>query len=203
MPNRNFQSQGQHKSVSIDRIPDSCPLCHSAVAPTETASSHIEGSLAEILFVCPNGKCARYFIARYRINQSAGGGLYGQFQTSVPNVYQASGHSKIISELSPSFVRIYGQAEAAEAQGLDEISGVGYRRSLEFLIKDYLLSIHTDATTQEGIRAQMLGRCMNNTSRMTTSNLWQSEQHGWATTKLTMSESGKAKTSTILRNLSV
>ena len=51
--------------------------------------------------------------------------------------------SDIISELSPNFCEIYNQAYIAEQTNLMQICGTGYRKSLEFLIKDYLISTFT------------------------------------------------------------
>jgi len=45
--------------------------------------------------------------------------------------------SPVISSASPQFCTVYGQASDAESYGLDQVCGVGYGRSLEFLIKDY------------------------------------------------------------------
>lgn len=42
-----------------------------------------------------------------------------------------------VEEVSPTFVKIYNQAELAELHQLDEIAGPGYRKALEFLVKDY------------------------------------------------------------------
>ena len=42
-----------------------------------------------------------------------------------------------ISNLSPSFVEVYKQAERAEHDGLNLICGMAYRRALEFLVRDY------------------------------------------------------------------
>jgi hypothetical protein len=39
--------------------------------------------------------------------------------------------------ISSDFEMIYQQAYWAENEGLDQISGIGYRRALEFLVKDY------------------------------------------------------------------
>lgn len=44
--------------------------------------------------------------------------------------------SDIINEISPGFVKIYNQAHEAEIRLLDDIVGGGYRKALEFLIKD-------------------------------------------------------------------
>ena len=46
--------------------------------------------------------------------------------------------SKEITTLSKEFVTIYNQSELAEAQNLDKICGMGYRRALEFLIDAYI-----------------------------------------------------------------
>ena len=54
--------------------------------------------------------------------------------------------------LSPSFVRIFTQAQAAEDHGLDEIAGPGYRKALEFLIKDYAISIAPNPEAVEEIK---------------------------------------------------
>ena len=36
------------------------------------------------------------------------------------------------------FLTIYNQSLSAEDNNLDQIAGIGYRKALEFLIKDYL-----------------------------------------------------------------
>jgi len=47
-------------------------------------------------------------------------------------------------EISPQFAEIFSQATHAEEYGLDEVAGVGYRKSLEYLIKDYCVAQHPD-----------------------------------------------------------
>ena len=44
--------------------------------------------------------------------------------------------------------------------GLDNIFGIGLRKALEFLIKDYI--IHTKSATEEEIKSQFLGFCIKN-----------------------------------------
>lgn len=44
-----------------------------------------------------------------------------------------------ISTLSPSFVELYHQSEAAQQRECADICGMGYRKALEFLVKDYLV----------------------------------------------------------------
>lgn len=62
-----------------------------------------------------------------------------------------------IKEVSPSFVKIYGEAEFSEQESLKEICGVGYRKALEFLIKDYLIKKFPD---KEEIKDMPLGNCI-------------------------------------------
>src|SRR5699024_8665402 len=44
-----------------------------------------------------------------------------------------------IREISNGFYEIYMQSATAEEYGLDEISGMGYRKALEFLMKDFAI----------------------------------------------------------------
>lgn len=68
------------------------------------------------------------------------------------------GFSEAIEEISPSFVKIYNQAAKAEANGLDEVAGVGYRKALEFLVKDYLIGTYPDE--EDEVRKKYLGDCI-------------------------------------------
>jgi hypothetical protein len=65
---------------------------------------------------------------------------------------------KIISDVSPQFAPIYNQALKAEQSGLDQICGPGYRKALEFLVKDYAKAKNnTDANKIESVQ---LGPCI-------------------------------------------
>src|SRR5262249_2886130 len=60
--------------------------------------------------------------------------------------------------VSPQFAPLYNQAYAAEQRGLELICGAGYRRSLEFLVKDYAKT--KSATSPEDIEKVLLGACI-------------------------------------------
>ena len=68
--------------------------------------------------------------------------------------------SKIIVEISPSFCEIYNQAYAAQQMELSQICGVGYRKALEFLIKDYIMSSIVDEK-KESIKQKNLSKCIS------------------------------------------
>jgi len=63
-----------------------------------------------------------------------------------------------ITRISSGFVKIYGEAEFSEQENLKEICGVGYRKALEFLIKDYLINKFPD---KGEIKDKPLGKCIN------------------------------------------
>ena len=61
-----------------------------------------------------------------------------------------------VEALSPAFVEIYNQARAAESQNLDQIAGIGYRKSVEFLVKDFCISRFPDEA--DSIKNKLLAR---------------------------------------------
>jgi hypothetical protein len=62
--------------------------------------------------------------------------------------------------IAPGFTKIYRQVAGAESSGFDELVGMGYRKALEFLIKEFLIGQRPD---DEGkIRKMTLGQCIEN-----------------------------------------
>lgn len=157
-----FVSQVGNHRLEYDRNPDVCPVCHHAIAPTVRGSSlsnepNAVGAFMEIAFQCTYGPCRRLFIGRYMRPVTGGGKTAGGFslQEVVPVTYRAPLLEEEILEISPSFKAIFEQANAAELYGLGEIAGVGYRKALEFLIKDYC--IHKNPESEEAIKSAFLG----------------------------------------------
>lgn len=111
----------------------------------------------EVLFSCPDIKCKRAFIGYYHIIPGRGWTFTGK--TSQGNM-NGKEFSNTITEISPSFDKIYNEAYKAEQQDLEEICGVGYRKALEFLIKDYLISKGEE--NEETIKNAPLGQCIQN-----------------------------------------
>lgn len=64
----------------------------------------------------------------------------------------------MIETLSKEFTVIYNQALEAETMGLDRIAGIGYRKALEFLVKDFCHHLHPDAA--ERILKMPLNQCI-------------------------------------------
>ncbi|MBU8974520.1 DUF4145 domain-containing protein [Lysobacter sp. MMG2] len=66
----------------------------------------------------------------------------------------------LVANISPSFSAISQQVEAAKSAGLDQLVGIGLRKALEFLVKDFAISGNREAA--DDIRSQTLSACINN-----------------------------------------
>lgn len=154
--------QNGDKAVQIDGIPDVCPSCHSNIHPKYVAAADLaDRSLIQAIFRCTRQKCQELFIGTYRSSgKLQGGRARFALQKITPITPRDELFPEIIQEISPTFVAIYNQALSAESANLGQLVGIGLRKSLEFLIKDYAISQNPDQT--ETIQKSLLGKCINN-----------------------------------------
>lgn len=107
--------------------------------------------------------CYQTFLAEYSIKVKCEDNEFtynGDHAFSLaPNTFIEESYDNSISSISPQFVKIYNQALAAETNNLDEIAGLGYRKSLEFLIKDF--SIYKNPKDADVIKKAPLSQCIN------------------------------------------
>lgn len=153
---------------SSDRDPETCPLCHRTVHAAQVAWGLVpprerSAPKLEIVYQCPHPECGRYFIARYRPEKRRNyqGLQQGEFQlyATTPWNPQPPDVPPEVAQISPEFVDIYTQAVAAEVFRLPQVAGPGYRKSLEFLVKDYCVVLRPEQA--EAIRALPLGRVIS------------------------------------------
>ena len=117
------------------------------------------------VFQCPNGKCQGLFIARYNKTKLQGQGHF-ELQSCVPFELAVEAQTETISKISPDFCAIYEQASKAEQHALGLVAGPGYRKALEFLIKDYIISQSTEegpdkkAAHKAAVEKMLLGACI-------------------------------------------
>ena len=156
--------------VNIDKKDaDYCPICHMHVDPIHIAAFLTgEGSSSRYLqrvYRCPNSRCGMTFLALYRgVPQSGSRGdcwyFYERVEPGYPLVPSIPAN---IAKISESFGEIYKQAFYADNYGLKEICGSGYRKSLEFLVKDFLISRCAKlGIDKEKIITTSLYSCINN-----------------------------------------
>jgi hypothetical protein len=136
--------RGHAHVLKTDTNPDSCPICHHAVEPADTGWDFFidipNNQVIERVFRCPNKDCLRLFIARYRQNPTAAN-LF-MLVGCVPTELLDLETTPELQKISPDFCAINNQAHKAEQLGLLLVCGPGYRKALEFLIKDYVSQAH-------------------------------------------------------------
>ena len=148
-------------SVYSYEEPEKCPLCKHAIKPQPLHvglySDNQNKTFLTALYLCKH--CYRSFVTLATTNP----GNHTDPQALLycgPSKHEEKEFSQDLTALSPRFVKIYNQALAAEDAGLDQICGIGYRKALEFLIKDYL--IHKEPDAKETIEKMELGNCIAN-----------------------------------------
>jgi len=154
---------GHDNAVVIDRYPDLCPACdHGIDAKLIDAYGRTDldgnGHHVQAIFQCPRQECQIIFVAHYTSgyfsprNYSEYVFLKG---CRVPSYLETEKFEEEIVKLSPQFVTIFSQAKTAEEMNLDLICGCGYRKALEFLIKDYLVNKYS--AEKKAVLANSLG----------------------------------------------
>ena len=98
------------------------------------------------------------FMGAYDRTMTQGDNRVGPFklQNIIPSMQKLPQIPEEVEELSGNFSEVYKQAFIAESYGLNEIAGVGYRKALEFLIKDY--SIHKNTDAEQNIKSLQLAK---------------------------------------------
>ncbi|HEX3983656.1 MAG TPA: hypothetical protein VHX12_08180 [Acidisoma sp.] len=124
--------------VTIDRRPDICPICQTRITPnlmTGGPGGRVYAGSLTIVFACPSESCREYFLGYYEKRAN----IY-VFLTCRPSEPVLPSLPQFVVRISENYSGIYAECLKAEALGLKQISAVGYRKALEFLIKDYLVS---------------------------------------------------------------
>lgn len=144
--------------------PDTCPICNYAIAPKVLPIATLGNSVLadshftiQVVMQCPRQECSALFIAYYRA-ESIHGVKYAELSYCQPSIIEPPRFEEEVNKLSPGFVECFVQADAAEKRGLDELAGLGYRKALEFLVKDYLVSLAPDRA--DSIKAAPLQQCI-------------------------------------------
>lgn len=129
--------------------PDECPICKSHIAGQILYCVYENANKLYSFNFCPS--CENIFLATHNGN--------GTVVSTEPNRFVEKPFTDELATLSPQFVKIYNQANAAESSSLDEIAGIGYRKALEFLIKDFAISQNSDDADK--IKNMPLSKCIN------------------------------------------
>ena len=161
-----------NESITFDRSrtgsyqePNLCPLCKRSIKPQKLAFSTFKDEndnwYLSFMYLC--NSCFRSFVTLHKCDFVAptaqtSAKYIANFLYTGPTKYTEQHFEETIEKLSPQFVKIFNQAAEAEATGLDEIAGLGYRKAVEFLTKDFCIHMHRDKADE--IKAKQLGSCI-------------------------------------------
>lgn len=149
-----------------------CPKCKRIVEPKLIACSKIysieDPSTLTLVLECSNVNCTNIYLVSYEIYNGYHEKEILGYISSYP--YNIDIFSDVeIEKISEGFIKIYNEALKAETIGLLNICGAGYRKSLEFLIKDFIIFINSDnqSFNIEDIRSsksvvKLLKKCIDN-----------------------------------------
>lgn len=148
-------------TVTID-LPNTCPHCGTTMVPTihggfSTDNANDENHVIGVLVSCSSADCNKYFSLSY-LHVWDNRNFNGNYKL-IPDTYRPPIKIELpenIEQVSPEFVEIYSQASKAQSEKLDQIAGVGYRKSLEFLTKDY--AILKNPTDKDEIEKMFLSK---------------------------------------------
>lgn len=130
-----------------------CPKCGKGIKPVDVSYIENEEDLI-VVQRCPI--CEELIILHYN-------NVYSDYLTyELLRVYPYDNSTQEFSDeiknISNNFVKIYNQSKTAENLGLTDICGVGYRKSLEHLVKDYAKIKNPDDI--EAIEKRPLKQCI-------------------------------------------
>ena len=149
---------GNSGAYQINHYPSECPVCHTSISPGFISAIEIlpedRQIRLQLAFQCTAARCRCLFIANYR---GATGQTINLLKTA-PLSPVIHSFPEEIEETSQMFVEIYNQVAAADSSNLDQLVGIGLRKALEFLIKDYAISQKPEE--KDNIEKEFLSICI-------------------------------------------
>lgn len=149
-----------HQEIEID-FPEKCIYCYKQVGILPSTENNTYSRYSGFFnrtsktyvfnAICPS--CYRNYALEYDESYKI-----IDFQTTPEVRFE---FPENISTISEKFIEIYKQSLIAENYGLNQIAGVGYRKSIEFLVKDYAVSKAEDETEIEKIKSMWLMPVIN------------------------------------------
>lgn len=160
-----FKQNSSEYSGKYD-LSDTCPHCKNSIQPIVifciSQEIKVDSSFnnVAVMLQCPFKKCRQFFIDWFQVEI----GRFGSIEKTTKLTYSYTPLLKNdlpeeVNNMFPDFNSIYSQAIQAESYGLDQIAGVGYRKSLEFLIKNYAIYLSPD--NKDSIKKDPLGKVIS------------------------------------------
>ena len=159
-------------NILID-VPEYCPLCEQNMNPivfdnaviSDTSirkDSSTNSNVFQVSFITRCTRCKHLYTNIFEVRGDVCGNsriakkIY--YQTKMPNMDIELPEN--VEKISRTFVSIYTQALQAEKLNLNELVGMGLRKAVEFLIKDYAIKTHPE--NKQEIKEKWLGYVIEN-----------------------------------------
>lgn len=149
--------------------PNICPHCHVAIEPSLIFKYYDkEAQKLFSMWKCSFNKCYRVFIVShyeddwfdFHLERNLNGMPKGPYWPE-PIINLKDGKTiGTESEKSSKFITTYLQSLEAETNGLDEVAGMGYRKAIEYLVKDW--AIQTNPEKKDKILEEWLSSIIKN-----------------------------------------
>lgn len=130
--------------------PNICPHCHIVNTPHEQWNVNTRDTddtpVVISAWLCSNDSCRRIFLVNYKMDGQDF--KFNRFLNGLPKgpdwpkpiLDLKSGNQNGADQPSSSrFIKTYLQSLVAENSGLDELAGMGYRKAIEYLVKDWAI----------------------------------------------------------------
>lgn len=157
-----YRGSGSYKTYF--EIPNLCPHCGEKMSPRycyglsrQTYNSSDKNATVGLLLQCVS--CEKYFARMFLLNQLNDSGARQEIELSYNPPIDANIPEKI-NTISKDFPEIYMQALKAKQANLKQIYGMGLRKALEFLVKDFGIYLHPESA--EDIKKRQLGYVIDN-----------------------------------------
>lgn len=164
----NVNFRGQHKNLEEPNI---CPHCHVTNTPHHKwiVESKDTDNIACYLtaWKCSNAKCNKIMVALHKLNESDF--IFSRFLNGLPKgpdwpkpilELRSGNETSEEEQIDSKFIKTYLQSLEAENYGLDELAGMGYRKAIEYLVKDWAIQNNKDK--KEEIEKLWLGAVISN-----------------------------------------
>lgn len=134
-------------------VPNECPICHISIYPhlltAFSIPSNTPPDYASFFFSCPNcnkvyGTSAEIYFQNFSTHSFICdlSTKEASFSPCIPKIPPLP--LNLQQEAFKKFQAVYKDTYSADSYGLFEVAGMGYRKCIEFLIKDFLLLTHPE-----------------------------------------------------------
>ena len=145
---------------------EECPICHAKIVGRCLSTVIWKRGVtyyASVTNYC-SGCCdvfINYYITNKNRNINSSSALYfieKSLIKSAPEHFEKRIFEDSIKTVSPNFDIIYNQAKQSETMELNQIAGIGYHKSIEFLVKDF--TIKYNPNDENKIKNMPLSSCI-------------------------------------------